>query len=180
MLIGVDATSLVDGTRPLPGRRIAASVKLSTAWGVVWAIGEVLTHSVTYFTLARLEWMPTHDAFFNYRFLTVLVMEFILGCIAGLAFSLLLTTLERHHHNTRILSLPRAAIWGAIAGVVLAVIPTVVIRLVMPVPADELIKLFLRESIHFAVFSSICATVTVLLGRYGAPNSSDVDSSSVA
>jgi hypothetical protein len=96
-------------------RRIKAAVGIGLTWAVAWAAGLFIIAGVAYL-VAGYTWAPTMvDLLVNVG------MSGAMGFVAGTSFSVVLGITERHHTFAQ-LSILRFASWGALGGLALAAV----------------------------------------------------------
>lgn len=101
-------------------RRIRGALGLGVVWAGAWAVAGVLI-GVTSLVLPGLPW----DAFFEF-FDAPLPALGVPGFIGGVLFSAVLGVAGRRRRFDE-LSLPRFAAWGAVGGVLLALLPAALV-----------------------------------------------------
>jgi hypothetical protein len=135
-------------------RRVRGALGVATLWGVTWGVAG------SAFITWRL-WTGFGSRRFPWHFLSrVAVQSFVAfavaGAIAGAAFSLLLAGTERRR-TVDSLSVPRAAVWGALAGVAMTLGIVVIGR-------PPLVAVGVLGSL-FATLGAVSAATTVSLAR---------------
>jgi hypothetical protein len=96
-------------------RRIKAAVGMGLTWAVGWAAGLSIIAGVAYL-IAGYAWAPTMvDLLVNVGICGAM------GFVAGTSFAVVLGITERHHTFSQ-LSLLRFASWGALGGLALAAV----------------------------------------------------------
>jgi hypothetical protein len=101
-------------------RRLRGTIGIGLTWAIGWAIGGILI-GIASNVLTFLPW----DAFFNV-FDAPLPALAVPGFIGGVLFSLVLGT-AAHRRRFSELSLPRFALLGALAGLLLALVPAAMV-----------------------------------------------------
>lgn len=97
-------------------RGLRGAIGMGVAWGVGWALGGLLV-ALTSVVTPFLPW----DVFFGFWDAPVLALA-MPGFIAGVLFSGVLAITGRRHRFAE-LSLPRFALWGALGGLLLSLLP---------------------------------------------------------
>jgi hypothetical protein len=147
-------------------RRIRAAVTMGLLWAVPWAIVAVL-----------IGWVVDPNESMD-------EMWFLIGAypgfLGGVLFSIVLSIAERRRRLDD-LSVRRFGAWGALAGLVIGVLPFL---LGTPAPGIEVARLATVVIGSFTVMSAASAAGSLALARMGerkvldAPSASDADQSS--
>lgn len=104
-------------------KRARGAIGMGVTWAIAWALFGILI-GVTSLLLPGL---PFWDAFFRVYDAPLPTLA-IPGFIGGALFSLVLGTLGRHRRFDE-LSMPRFAAWGAVGGLLVSLVPTVLVGL---------------------------------------------------
>lgn len=144
-------------------RRSRAALATGVTWAITWAIGGILI-GVSSVLFPSLPWWDAFFAFFD----APLPMLAIPGFVGGLLFSGVLRVAGRRHrfHD---LSLPRFAAWGALGGLLVALVPAALVGLGLATLAEGLGvgALVLALAGPLMLFSAVSAAGSLALARKG-------------
>ena|ERR1019366_9727141 len=99
------------------GRSLRGLAGMGLMWGAAWGTVLALLNIVVWVTIVR-HW-PVHQTL-ALSLLAQWIFGFSIGLVAGIAFGVLLGVVERRR-SVGGLSVPRTALWGAIASALFAV-----------------------------------------------------------
>lgn len=142
-------------------RRIRGALGMSVIWAIGWALAGVLI-GVTSLVLPGLPW----DAFFRV-FDAPLPALAIPGFIGGALFSVVLGIAGRRRRFNE-LSLPRFALWGAVAGLLLSLVPAALVAVGLATvgrPDIDLWQITAAISGPLTVLSAVSASGSLALAR---------------
>ena len=138
-------------------RRVRGAIGMGLTWAVGWAIGGLLI-GVTSLILPFLPW----DFFFEV-FDAPLPALAIPGFFGGVIFSAVLGIAARRRRFDE-LSLPRFALWGAIGGLLLSIVPAAMSAVGLAT-VDRLLETTAVISGPFALLGAVSASVSLMLAR---------------
>lgn len=133
-------------------RRIRGAIGMGLTWAVAWAIAGILI-GVASILFPGLPW----DAFFRV-FDAPLPALAVPGFFGGLLFSIVLGVAGRHRRFDE-LSLPRYIAWGALGGLLVALIPAALFSLGLAT---------LREGAHLWQMTAVFGVPLIFLGSASA------------
>ena len=142
-------------------RRIRGAIGMGLTWAAGWAVAGVLI-GVTSVLLPGLPW----DSFFEV-FDAPLPALAVPGFFGGAFFSIVLGIAARRRKFDE-LSVPRFALWGALGGVMLSLLPNAMVAVGLASFDKEGVDLWRSTAVvagPFIVLSAVSASVSLLLAR---------------
>ncbi|MBW7932164.1 MAG: hypothetical protein H3C62_00855 [Gemmatimonadaceae bacterium] len=142
-------------------RRVRGTIGMGLTWAVGWALAGILI-GVSSLLLPFLPW----DRFFNI-FDAPLPALAVPGFVGGLIFSAVLGIAGRRRRFDQ-LSLPKFALWGAVGGLLLALVPGGMVLVGLATIGKEgagVVALTAVTAPFLMALSSASATVSLLLAR---------------
>jgi hypothetical protein len=141
-------------------RRIRGAIGMGVIWGIAWGIGGVVIAASTLL-------LPdaTSDRLFAIFDAPAPALA-LPGFVAGVIFSIVLGFAGRHRRFSE-LSVRHFAIWGAIGGIGLALVPIAMASLGLATPAAglSLWKLTALAAVPFSTFGAASAAGTLAIAR---------------
>jgi len=131
-------------------RRVRGALGMGITWAVTWA-GVGLLIGVTSLLLPGLPW----DAFFEV-FDAPLPALAVPGFVGGAIFSVVLGIAGRRRRFEE-LSLPRFALWGAVGGVLLSLVPAAMVAMGLATPAEGTLGLWDFTAVVSGPLALLCA-----------------------
>lgn len=142
-------------------RRLRGAMGMGLTWGIAWALGGLLFGLLS--TLGPARFWNAIFAVFD----APLPALAIPGFVGGVLFSLVLGTLGRRRRFEE-LSLARFAAWGALGGLLLALVPAALVLVGLAHlgrPDASLLTLTLALGVPFMTLSAASASGTLWLAR---------------